>query len=228
MIGIICAMDIELETIKHLSVESITESVGYFKFIKGKIHGIETVMCVSGVGKVFAALCAHTMIMRFSPDLIINVGVGGNLTSTLKIGDITISENLVQHDMDTTPLGDPPGMISGINIIKFECDKKIVDKICCICKEIGINYKKGTIATGDRFIASKEEKTRLVNTFSAVSCDMEGAAIAQACYINNVPFVAIRALSDDADNASPSDFSEFCKTSAIKSAQLVENFIKAY
>ena len=228
MIGIICAMDIELETINHLSAENVSESVGYFNFIKGKIHGIETVMCVCGVGKVFAALCAQTMILHYSPNLIINVGVGGNLTSTLKIGDITIAENLVQHDMDTTPLGDPPGLISEINIVKFECDKKTVDKICSICDEIGINYKKGTIATGDRFIASKEEKTRLVTLFNAVSCDMEGGAIAQACYINKVPFAAIRALSDDADNSSPSDFSDFCRASAIKSAQLVDNFIKVY
>lgn len=228
MIGIICAMRVELDAIKEFAKDCKEISVGYFNFIKCSVCGKEIVMCVSGVGKVFAALCAHTMIMRFSPELIINVGVGGNLTSVLKIGDITVADGLVQHDMDTTALGDEPGLISGINIVKFICDKSIVDKLCDICEKLGFNYSKGTIATGDRFVSSKEEKNRIVNMFSAVSCDMEGGAIAQACYINNVPFAAIRAISDDADNSSPSDFPEFCKTSAQRSAELVVCFIKEY
>lgn len=226
MIGIICAMQVELETIKEYAENCSETSVGYFNFIKCTLCGKDTVMCISGIGKVFAALCAHTMIMHFSPELIINVGVGGNLTSDLKIGDITIADGLVQHDMDTTALGEVPGLISGIDIVKFKCDNTIVENLCGICDKLGFNYSKGTIATGDRFVSSKEEKTRIVNTFGAISCDMEGGAIAQTCYINNVPFAAIRAISDDADNSSPSDFTEFCKTSARKSAKLVVSLIK--
>ena len=226
MIGIICAMEVELNTVREFADDCENVSVGYFEFIKGKICGREIVMCLSGVGKVFAALCAQTMIMAFSPELIINVGVSGNLSETLKIGDIAVADDLVQHDMDTSPLGDPVGMISGINIVRFKCDVKSVERICEICDELNIDYLKGTIATGDRFVASAEEKERIVKLFNAISCDMEGGAIAQACYINNVPFAAIRAFSDDADGGSPSDFGEFCKISARKSAEVVRRFVE--
>jgi adenosylhomocysteine nucleosidase len=228
MIGIICAMEIELEAIKSLAQDAEEISIGYFNFTKCTVYGKKTVLCVCGIGKVFAALCCQTMILTFSPDIIINVGVGGNLTSSLKIGDITVADGLIQHDMDTSPLGDPPGLISGINIIRFDCDKNTVNTLCSICDELGITYSKGIIATGDRFVASKEEKQRIVQTFNAVSCDMEGCAIAQACYISKIPFAAIRAISDDADNGSPDDYPEFCRTSAKKSAELMKEFIKRY
>ncbi len=225
MIGIICAMDIELEKILSLATDKESVSVGYFSYTKGKINGKETVMCVCGVGKVFSALCAHTMILSFSPDIIINVGVAGNLSDKLKIGDIAIARDLVQHDMDTSALGDPVGLVSGINVINFRCDASATKKIEDICSEMGIDHLVGTIATGDRFIASKDEKNRLVSVFDAVACDMEGGAIAQACYINNTPFAAIRALSDDADNGSPTDFGDFCRSSAEKSAEVLRRYI---
>ena len=228
MIGIICAMDVELKQIRDLACECENIKVASFQFIKGKIYGKEVVMCVCGVGKVFAALCAHTMIMTFSPEIIINVGVAGNLSDKLKIGDIAIADSLVQHDMDTSALGDPIGLVSGINVINFDCFKTAVERICDICTDMGINHHVGTIATGDRFVASQTEKDRIVSLFNGIACDMEGGAIAQACYINNVPFSAIRALSDDADSGSPSDFGEFCKKSAENSAEVVRRFIEKY
>lgn len=228
MIGIICAMDVELKQIRELACECENIKVASFEFIKGKIYGKEVVMCVCGVGKVFAALCAHTMIMTFSPEIIINVGVAGNLSDKLKIGDIAIADSLVQHDMDTSALGDPVGLISGINVVNFDCSKTAVERICEICTDMGINHHVGTIATGDRFVASQAEKDRIVSLFNGIACDMEGGAIAQACYINNVPFSAIRALSDDADSGSPSDFGEFCRKSAENSAEVVRRFIEKY
>ena len=228
MIGIMCAMDVELKQIRELACECENIKVASFEFIKGKIYGKEVVMCVCGVGKVFAALCAHTMIMTFSPEIIINVGVAGNLSDKLKIGDIAIADSLVQHDMDTSALGDPVGLISGINVVNFDCSKTAVERICEICTDMGINHHVGTIATGDRFVASQTEKDRIVSLFNGIACDMEGGAIAQACYINNVPFSAIRALSDDADSGSPSDFGEFCRKSAENSAEVVRRFIEKY
>jgi adenosylhomocysteine nucleosidase len=118
--------------------------------------------------------------------------------------------------------------LSGINVVNFDCSKTAVERICEICTDMGINHHVGTIATGDRFVASQTEKDRIVSLFNGIACDMEGGAIAQACYINNVPFSAIRALSDDADSGSPSDFGEFCRKSAENSAEVVRRFIEKY
>ena len=228
MIGIICAMKIELEKIKENATDCKTVHSGSFEYTTGMIYGKHIVMCVCGVGKVYAALCAHTMIMSFSPDLIINVGVAGNLSKELNIGDIAIADSLVQHDMDTTALGDPPGFISGIDKVYFDTDKKAVKTIGDICKELGVKYLAGTIATGDKFIADMKDKDRIVACFNAIACDMEGAAIAQACYIGNTLFAAIRAISDDADGKSPRDFGEFCRISAHNCANVVKEFIEKY
>lgn len=225
MIGIICAMNKELEHVREFVTDCENVKVASFEYIKGKLNGKDVVMCVCGVGKVFAALCTQTMILAFSPELIVNVGVAGNLSDKLKIGDIAVADSLVQYDMDTSPLGDPVGMISGINVINFECSKPIVERICNICNDIGVNCLVGTVATGDRFVVSRTDKDFIVGQFNGIACDMEGGAIAQACYINNVPFAAIRAISDDANGNSSLDYNEFCKMAAKISAQVVKHLI---
>ena len=126
MTGIIGAMHIEVETIKSLMENKISETISGVEYVRGSLHGKEIVIAACGIGKVAAAMCTQTMILKYSPECIINTGVGGSLSTKLAIGDIAVAESLVQHDMDTSPLGDPIGLISGINIVNIPADKKVL------------------------------------------------------------------------------------------------------
>ena len=177
MIGIIAAMQKEMDNIVANMTSPVKERAGGVDFIRGQVNGADVVCSVCGVGKVFAAMCAEAMIIKYAPSLVINTGVGGTLTSSLSISDVAVSDRVCQHDMDTTALGDEPGLISGINKVYFEADSKVADKICDIAGTMGIKTHIGTIASGDRFIADMAEKKRIVDTFGAVCCEMEGAAV---------------------------------------------------
>lgn len=225
MIGIIGAMTVEIDKIaEEISNKNIITISGV-KFISGIIGKVDVVVAVCGVGKVYAAVCAQTMIIEYNPEVIINIGVAGGIAESLKIGNIAIASNVVQHDMDTSPLGDPVGMISGIDKIYIPCDKKLCEKVLETVKKVGIKAVIGTIASGDQFISDKLKKKYLQKTFSAIACEMEGAAIGHVCYINDVPFVVIRAISDIADESSKTDFMEFVNIAAENSAKVIKEFI---
>ena len=225
-VGFICAMDCELDAVTKLFSDLTIKNYGSIDFFCGKICGIEAIAAKCGVGKVFAAICAQTMILGFSPDLIINTGVAGNLSDTLRIGDIALSSAVVQHDMDTSPLGDPVGLISGINKIELESDisSALVMQRCLT--NIGIRSEIGVIASGDQFIASPEKKKQIKASFSAISCEMEGAAVGHTCYVNGVRFLVVRAISDDADNASPDDFPAYCVKVSENSSKAILAFME--
>lgn len=226
MTGIIGAMRIEVETIRSLMENKRSEVVSGVEYITGTLHGKEIVTAVCGIGKVAAAMCAQTMILKFAPERIINTGVGGSLSEKLAIGDIAVAESLVQHDMDTSPLGDPVGFISGINIINIPCDAKVVEALVeCVEKLDGIKALKGVIASGDQFIADAAKKDFIKSNFDAVVCEMEGASIAQVCYTNGVPFGVVRAVSDCADGSSHMDYGEFLPMAAASAAKLIESFV---
>lgn len=220
-LGIIAAMKIEAELIEAAMTDIVRETCGSIEFCLGKIGSTDIVLAVCGIGKVFAAICAQTMIVKYAPDAVINTGVGGTLTKKLSVGDVAVSSAMVQHDMDTSALGDPVGLISGPNIIEIPADAALAEKISAIVKDMGINTVKGTIATGDQFIAKQETKDRIVSRFGAIACEMEGAAIGQVCYVNNVPFAVIRAISDDADSGACDDYPTFAKMAAKNSAKAV-------
>ena len=220
-LGIIAAMKIEAELIEAAMTDVARETCGSIEFCLGKIGNTDIILAVCGIGKVFAAICAQTMIVKYAPDAVINTGVGGTLTRELSVGDVAVSSAMVQHDMDTSALGDPVGLISGINIVEIPADKALADKISAIVRDMGIRTVQGIIATGDRFIANQETKTYIVNTFGAIACEMEGAAIGQVCYVNKVPFAVIRAISDDADGGACEDYPAFAKTAAKNSAKAV-------
>lgn len=225
MIGIIGAMDIEVENIKSLLTDIATETVSGIDFVSGKFDEKDVVVAKCGVGKVFAALCAEAMILKFNPEMIINVGVAGCLDKNLKIGDIVIADNVVQHDMDTSPLGDPVGMLSDINIISIPADKKVCDALEKSVASLGLSYTKGTIASGDQFVASSEKKQFILDTFGAKSCEMEGGAIGHVCYVNKVPFGVLRAMSDGADDGANMDFPTFAKMAAENSTKVISKFL---
>ena len=220
-LGIIAAMKIEAELIEAAMTDIVRETCGSIEYCLGKIGTTDIVLAVCGIGKVFAAICAQTMIVKYAPDAIINTGVGGTLTKKLSVGDVAVSSAMVQHDMDTSALGDPVGLISGPNIIEIPADAALAEKISAIVKDMGINTVKGTIATGDQFIAKQETKDRIVSRFGAIACEMEGAAIGQVCYVNKVPFAVIRAISDDADSGACDDYPTFAKMAAKNSAKAV-------
>lgn len=227
MIGIIGAMRIEVETIKSLMEIEEKRTISGVEYVSGKLHGKEIVVAVCGIGKVAAAMCTQTMILTYSPECIINTGVGGSLSNKLNICDIAISESLVQHDMDTSPLGDPVGLISGINIINIPADEKVVSLLEKAVESLGnIKAVKGIIASGDQFIASGEKKKFITENFGAIVCEMEGASIAQVCYTNGVPFGVVRAVSDCADGSSHMDYGEFLPVAAANAAKLIEYFVK--
>ena len=228
VIGIIAAMDSEIAAIKNKMTDKATETVSGIEFVKGKLCGKDVVVAKCGIGKVFAAICAQTMILKYSPRLVINTGVGGTLSDKLSIGDIAVATDVVQHDMDTSPLGDPVGLVSGINIVHFPADAHAANLFSAAADSLGVNTVKGTIASGDQFIASREKKNYIKDNFGAVACEMEGAAIGHVCYINVTPFAVIRAISDSADDSSHMDYGEFLKIAAERSFLVVTRFVKEY
>ena len=193
MIGIIGAMDVEIDEIKSRVENKTIKTVSGRAFVVGQLNGRDVVVAQCGIGKVNAALCAEAMILTYNPDLVINVGVGGSLNAALKYGDIAIADKLVQHDVDTSALGDPVGLVSTVNKVYFECDAHTVQCIRAVVDEMdGVRGMTGPIASGDQFISGAAVKERIVGHFGAICCEMEGGAIAQVCCVNGVKCAVIR------------------------------------
>lgn len=227
MIGIICAMEVELEGILSLIKNPEKEIISNIEFTKGIIFDKEVVVAKCGIGKVFASLCAGAMILKYRPDCIINSGVAGGVSRKLDIGDIAVAKDVVQHDMDTTALGDPKGLISGINIVKIPCDNSLSAKMLTAAAASGIPSMLGTLATGDQFCAKGSEALEeMRREFNPLTTDMEGGAIGQVCYVNSVPFTVIRALSDRADENADTDYAENLKKSSENSFKTVKKFLE--
>ena len=219
-IGIIGAMQPEVEALIDALSGKACESVSGIDFYTGKIGEKSVAIAKCGIGKVFAAICAEVMILKYSPDLLVNTGVGGALASDLKTGDIVIADTLCQHDMDTSPIGDPKGLVSGINMIYFDADKRAGEILLASAKELGLNARLGRIATGDKFIASSADKDRIILDFSADACEMEGCAIAQTAFVNGTPFAVVRAISDSADGEATMDYPTFLGIASKNSTNL--------
>lgn len=226
MIGIIGAMDIEVDMIKSLVKNPVTQTISGVEFVSGILRGKNVVVARCGIGKVNAAICTQSMILKYSPDIIINTGVGGALASELNIGDIVMADFVVQSDCDTSALGDPVGLISTINVTKLACCQKAISILEESADMLGLRHMRGTISTSDAFIASDEKKKFLIQNFDAVACEMEGGSIGHVCYVNGVDFVVVRAISDKADGSSHMDYGEFCARSAKNSAALICEYIK--
>ena len=221
MIGIIGAMSVEVEALKRDMTEKTVKTYSGIEFISGRLCGKDVVVAQCGIGKVFAALAAQTMILCFGVDTVINTGVAGTLCDSLGIADIAVSTACVQHDMDTSPLGDPKGLISGINVIELPASEALTAAVMSAAGELGIASVAGVIASGDQFVCDPERKRYITENFGAIACEMEGAAIAQVCYVNETKFVVIRAISDSADGSAHMDYGEFVKIAAANSARIV-------
>ncbi len=227
-IGIIGAMDVEVEYLASMLENKETVDFCGLKFNTGIIFGKKIAIVKCGIGKVFAAMAASAMIAKFSPRLLVNTGVGGALSGGLKPLDVVIAEKLLQHDMDTSALGDAKGLISGINKIYFEADARVSEILLKCAEKLSLTARLGTVASGDKFIAEKCEKEAIVSEFSADVCEMEGAAIAQVAYVNGTPLAVVRAISDSADEGSSMDYMEFLPVAAKNSANLTLALIKEF
>lgn len=224
-IGIIGAMKIEVEKLCSMAENVKKEKVGGIEFNVGDLCGHQVIIAVCGVGKVFAAMCAQAMILNYSPDAIINTGVAGALASELRVGDVAVAENVVQHDMDTSPIGDPVGLISGINMVQIPADEKISSSLKKTAADLGMTCLSGTIASGDQFIADKAKKAYIKNTFSAIACEMEGAAIGQVCYVNGTPFGILRSISDNGDESAGMSYDKFIGVAVENSVKILTEFL---
>lgn len=227
-IGIIGAMEVEINELCEMLDDRFEERVGGIVFNTGVMFGKKIAIAKCGIGKVFAAMAAQSMILHYSPNLIVNSGVGGALARDLSTGDVIVAEKLVQHDMDTSAIGDPVGLVSGINKIFFDADERASSLLLSAAAELGIAARLGIVASGDKFIATKSDKERICGLFSADVCEMEGAAIAQTAFVNNTAFAVVRAISDSADEGASMDYPSFLAAAANNSKRMTLSLIKNY
>lgn len=227
-IGIIGAMEIEIEELKAAMTVSRVERRAGMAFYEGLLNGASVVIVKSGVGKVNAALCTQILADLFQVTHIINTGIAGSLNARLDIGDILISTDALQHDMDTTALGCKPGEILLMGIREFPADEELARLAKDACEKVNpdIHAMFGRVVSGDQFICDGAVKERLVREFQGDCAEMEGAAIAHGAYLNKIPFVIIRAISDKADNSAQMDFSAFEAAAVKHSAALVKEMIQ--
>ncbi len=224
MIGFIGAMQVETEGIIAMMTATEEKTYAGITYTAGKLCGKDVVVATCGVGKVNAAVCAQCMIFAYQPDVIINTGVAGSLSNELNIGDIALGCCSIQTDMDTSPVGDPLGLISGLNLIELPCDAQTVESLERAAKSLGISYQIGKISTGDQFVNSNERKQFIKDNFGCIACEMESGSIAHVCLMNDVKFAVIRSISDKADNSSHMDYAEFVKIAAKNSISMVKAF----
>ena len=226
-IGIIGAMELEVEALKEqMDVKNIVEKAS-MKFYEGTLRGKDVVIVQCGIGKVNAGICVQILADLFQVDAVINTGVAGSLRAEINIGDIVISTDAVHHDMDVSALGDPVGQVPRMDVFAFPADKELVRKAVEANKKANSDIRTftGRVASGDQFISEKEVKERIVNNFGAKCAEMEGAAIAHGAYLNHVPCVIIRAISDKADGSAQVDYPTFEKQAIVHGVKLMKELL---
>ena len=227
MIGIIGAMSVEVAELKAKVTDAKKEIVFGTEYVSGKLCGKDVVIAQCGVGKVFAATCASTMILKYNVNAVINTGVAGTLVSCLNILDFAVSSFVVQHDMDTTATGDVPGLLSGINMVEIPASRRLSSLALNTVLDQGTACARGIIASGDQFISSVERKDYIRTTFGAIACEMEGAAVGHVCYLAGVEFVIIRCISDSATGEAEMEYPEMVSHAAKKSEAVVLGMLEA-
>ena len=242
-IEIIGAMELEVETLKSKMNVAKTTKKANMEFFEGTLNGVEVVIVRSGIGKVNAGICTQILADLFDVTHIINTGIAGSLDAQIDIGDIVVSTDLIHHDMNAVAFGYPVGQIPQMEAFSFHSDDALRALAVKACKEANPDIEvfegriasgdqfvagkvfSGRIVSGDQFICDKEVKDKLVENFHPLCTEMEGAAIGQAAYLNEIPFVILRAISDKADNSAEMDYPTFEKKAAEHCAKLVEEFI---
>lgn len=228
-IGIIGAMDLEVDALKaKMNTEKTLKKAGMV-FQKGTLGDAKVVIVKSGIGKVNAALCVQILVDEFRITHVINTGVAGSLNAALDIGDILISKDAIHHDMDVTIFGYQLGEVPQMGTREFTADEQLIALAKASCEKVNpdINAIVGRVVSGDQFISSKDVKERLISNFQGDCAEMEGASIAHGAYLNGIPFVIIRAISDKADDSAEMDYPSFERAAAAHSAALVEDMVQS-
>lgn len=226
-IGIIGAMEEEVAILKEKMEDVRIIKKASMDFYEGTLAGRKAVVVRSGIGKVNAGICAQILADVFSVEAIINTGIAGSLNKDINIGDIVLSTDVVQHDMDATGFGYRKGQIPQMPVFYFAADEKLRQLAAEVCCEVNpdIQVFEGRIASGDQFVCDQGVKDGIVSEFAAYATEMEGAAIGQAAYLNEIPFLVIRAISDKADGSAQMDYSEFEKKAIEHSVKLTLNML---
>ena len=227
MVGLIGAMAVELEQLKAQMENLREEKIGMDVLYTGTLFGQEVVLAVCGPGKVNAALCAQSMILRHHPRWILNLGVAGAGEAGVSIGDMVVASCTVQHDMDTSPLGDPVGYISGLGCVEMPCDAALCAALADAAARAGIEVRRGLVASGDQFIASAEQIARIRAHFDAQAAEMEGGAIGQVCTANGVPFAVLRAISDGGNEEAKMSYPQFVQRASERSVRILMEYLQA-
>ena len=226
-IGIIGAMELEVDALKaQMSGVKVTTKA-QMEFYEGVLNGADVVVVRSGIGKVNAALCVQILADLFDVTHVINTGIAGSLNAELDIGDILISVDAIQHDFDVRIFGYALGELASMGIREFQADEALAKLALETCAEVNpdIHAKLGRVVSGDQFICDKAVKENLIREFRADCCEMEGAAIAHGAYLNSIPFLVVRAISDKADGTAEMDYPTFERRAAQHSAKLVEALV---
>ena len=227
-IGIIGAMDVEVSTLKDAANITKTTEIAAMEFCEGTLCKRDVVIVKCGMGKVNAGICSNTLINDFGCTRIINTGVAGSLDNQIDIGDFVISTDAVQHDFDVEAIGFKKGEIPYTGLYAFTADETMRSVAVKAVKETSPDNHvfEGRVCSGDQFISTKEQKDKIISDFGGMCCEMEGAAIAQVCYLNKTPFVIIRAISDKPDETEIVEYKEFEAEAAANCAKIVENIVE--
>ena len=227
-IGIIGAMEVEIASLKSAMKVSRMLKKAQMEFLEGELEGCQAVVVRSGIGKVNAAVCTQILVDEFGVDGVINTGIAGSLKAEINIGDIVLSTDVLHHDMDATGFGYPLGQIPQMDAFSFQADEQMRKLAKEVCEEVNpeIRVFEGRVVSGDQFISSREEKDKIKENFDGCCTEMEGAAIAQTAYLNQIPFVIIRAISDKADDSATMDYPTFEKQAVEHSVRLTRGFLK--
>lgn len=227
MIGLIGAMSVEVEKLLEQLENRQDTTIGMDTFSTGRLFGVDAVLSVCGPGKVNAALCAANMISAFKPQWIVNLGVAGAGEKSVSIGDMVIATAAVQHDMDTSPIGDPVGFVSKIGLVEIPCDAALRAALVEAAASVAdMKVHEGVIATGDQFICDGETRARIHNLFGAKAVEMEGGSVAHVCHAMHVPCGVLRSISDQANGHSTMDYPSFTQLAASHSEQVIEALLR--
>ena len=227
-IGIIGAMDEEVNPLKDALEGVKTNKIAGMEFYEGKLGGKDVVVVKCGMGKVNAGICAHTLINDYGCVGVINTGVAGSLDNQLNIGDIVVSTDAVQHDFTVEAIGFAKGEIPYTGLYAFPADEQ-VRKLAVEASKAAVpdaQVYEGRVCSGDQFISTNEQKEKIKADFGGMCAEMEGAAIAQACYLNNTPFVVIRAISDKSDASQAVEFETFKKEAANDCTKIIRYMVE--
>ncbi|HIZ64372.1 MAG TPA: 5'-methylthioadenosine/adenosylhomocysteine nucleosidase [Candidatus Blautia pullicola] len=227
-IGIIGAMEEEVALLKEKMTEVEVTKKADMEFFRGNLMGHKAVVVRSGIGKVNAGICTQILADDFQVEAVINTGIAGSLKAEINIGDIVLSTDTMQHDVDAREFGYPQGQIPRMDTLAFPADQNLRSLAAQVCRRVNpeIQVYEGRVVSGDQFVADKEKKEQILSLTNGYCTEMEGAAIGQAAYLNHIPYLVIRAISDKADDSAHVDYPTFEKQAILHSVRLVENLIK--